>query len=194
MFKLHSHVIQFWYSYSQYPQLPNSHREKYHYYGMNNWSETVPCTKVPTLYLWCPYEYCALSASPPQMPLWRQVTVIASQITDHLIVYLPAYNVTVQYQREYQSAALLTLCEWNPLATDWFPSKRVSNAEKVPMSWRHHALPKYLQEVPRPKPMKMRSKELGQLPTSIGPISVQAWCIMAYLRRGSGQQHICSFG
>ena len=36
------------------------------------------------------------------------------------------------------NAALLVLCEGNPLVTSGFPSQRASNAESVSMLWHHH--------------------------------------------------------
>ena len=45
-----------------------------------------------------------------------------------------------QQQRKQHSLALLAFCEGKPPVTSEFPSKRASNVEDVPISWRHLAI------------------------------------------------------
>ena len=47
-------------------------------------------------------------------------------------------NVYLNYHQRQTKPVLLALCEWNPPVTGGFPSQMASNAENVPMEWRHH--------------------------------------------------------
>ena len=63
---------------------------------------------------------------------------IASQITSLTVVYSTVYSDADQ--RKHQSSASLAFVPRNSLLTGEFPAQMASNAEKVSIWWRHHAL------------------------------------------------------
>ena len=62
----------------------------------------------------------------------RQMKVMASQITGHLIACLTA-SVS-QHQRVHQISALLVFCQGNPLVTGEFPYKGIIITKRFPCS------------------------------------------------------------
>ena len=61
---------------------------------------------------------------------------MASQITSLTIIYSTIYSGADQ--RKHQSSALLVICVGNSPVTGEFPTQMASNAETVPIWWRHH--------------------------------------------------------
>ena len=57
----------------------------------------------------------------------RQMNVMASQITGHLVACLT--TCAARDQREHQTSALLVFCEGNALVMGGFPSQRFNNGE-----------------------------------------------------------------
>ena len=89
---------------------------------------------------------------------WRFMNVVAPQITAHSTVC----SITCWHQH-HQSSKTLALYKGNPLVTGSFPSQRSTNAESIPMSWRHHIIRIDLihksQNVPVPYPTMLYSEQ-----------------------------------
>ena len=66
------------------------------------------------------------------------MSVIASQITSHTIVY-PAFYSGAD-KRKHQSSAPLAFVRGTHRAGE-FPTQMASNAENVSIWWRHHVAP-----------------------------------------------------
>ena len=60
---------------------------------------------------------------------------MASQITGVSIVYLTIFQAQI---KENIKARVTGLCEENSPVTGEFPAQRTSNAEHVPIWWRHY--------------------------------------------------------
>ena len=67
---------------------------------------------------------------------------MASQITNHKIVYSTVYSGTDQ--RKHQSSVSLALCAGNSPVTGEFPAQMANNLENVSIWWCHHALCLYM--------------------------------------------------
>ena len=69
--------------------------------------------------------------------LWSHMSIMASQITSHSVIYsTPCLG---KHQTKHERSASLTLCEGNPPVIGGFPSQRASNTESIFMLWQHHA-------------------------------------------------------
>ena len=67
---------------------------------------------------------------------WCHINIKVSKINANLL-----FNIVVSpTTKNYQSSALLALCEGNKAVTIRFLSQKASNAESVSMSWRHHKI------------------------------------------------------
>ena len=66
------------------------------------------------------------------------LSVMESQITSITIVYSTVYSGTDQ--KKTSKPRVTGLCEGNSPVTGEFPSQRASNAETVPIWWRHHVI------------------------------------------------------
>ena len=64
------------------------------------------------------------------------MSAMASQISGVSVVYSTVCSGADQ--GKHQSSASLALCEGNSPVTVEFPAQRASNAENVPIWWRHH--------------------------------------------------------
>ena len=56
----------------------------------------------------------------------------------HISASIPMIYVIMERSKKRSKFRVTGLCEGNPLVTGEFPSQRASNAENVPIWWRHH--------------------------------------------------------
>ena len=79
------------------------------------------------------------------VPLFVSITVTSREqhgISNHWqLSWFVQQLVQDNNKESTQSSVLAVLCQGNPLVTVGFPSQMANDAERVSMSWCHHALP-----------------------------------------------------